>query len=78
MPEEDILAQINALSVHLARYRPSPRERAVGRSQAYRERLCQGKLPMRQYRAKISRGQVPMLVRRGELIEAEEFGTNIA
>lgn len=75
---EDLLAKINALSAPLGRYKPSPRERAVGRSRAYNERLCQGSLPMRQYKAKVNRGQVPMLIKQGELQEVMEFGTDLA
>ena len=75
---EDLLAKINALSAPLGRYKPTARERAVGRSQAYHERLCQGSLPMRQYKAKVNRGQVPLIVRQGELQEVMEFGTEIA
>lgn len=71
---DDILGRVNALSAHLARYKPTRREIQVGRSVAYHERLCQGNLPMRQYKTKVNRGQVPLIVRQGELQEVMEFG----
>ena len=77
MPDA-LLDQINALSAPLGRYKPTRREIQVGRSVAYYERLCQGNLPMRQYKAKVNRGQVPMLIKQGELQEVMEFGTEIA
>lgn len=77
MPE-DILDRLNRLQAHLADYRPSKREKQIGRSAAYYERLNKGRLPMRKYKAGMNRGQVPMTIRNGELQEVEEFGTGLA
>lgn len=75
---ETILDRINALSAHLGLYRPTKRDREVGRTQAYYERLNQGRLPVRKYKTAMNRGQVPLVVKQGELWEVEEFGTAIA
>lgn len=77
MPE-DLLDRLNDLQAHLKAYRPTARDRAVGRTVAYYERINQGKLPVRQYKTATNRGQVPLVIRQGELQEVEEFGTSIA
>lgn len=71
---EDILDRVNALSAHLGRYKPTPREKTVGRTVAYYERLGAGHIPYREGRAKANRGQVPLVVKQGVLMEVEEFG----
>ncbi len=78
MNEEGPLERVNRLSAPLGHYKSTKREKQIGRTAAYYERLNEGKLPMREYRAGANKGQVPMIIRDGSLTEVEEEGTIIA
>jgi len=70
---EEILAEINVCSRPLGTYKVSSEEKRVGRSRAYRDRICAGSgdVVQRSGRARQNRGQVPMALKAGELTEVD-------